>query len=57
MSYAKPDPFPHMDTRKRKAIIKACPHDWAYYDGALGYESRKCRACGVDWNDLSKEVL
>lgn len=27
-------------------------HEWEYYDGWLGYESRTCAVCGVDINDL-----
>lgn len=36
------------------AKAQLCQHTWAYYDGALGYESRKCQSCGVDCNDLPK---
>ena len=30
-------------------------HEWEWYDGCLGYESRVCKTCKVDWNDLPKE--
>ena len=34
---------------------KAHRHQWEWYDGMLGYQSRVCSKCGVDWNDLQKK--
>jgi len=30
-------------------------HKWKFYNGWLGYESRVCSICNIDFNDLSKE--
>ena len=40
---------------KTEQEIKSCVHEWALYDGCLGYESLVCLKCGIDKNDL-KEI-
>lgn len=37
------------------AMQKHCAHPgWYHYDGILGYESMKCKVCGIDENDLEE---
>lgn len=31
-------------------------HDYQYYSGCLGYESRVCWTCGLDWNDSPEAI-
>jgi hypothetical protein len=33
-----------------------CGGDWQFYDGALGYQTRKCESCGTDINDVDESV-
>lgn len=31
-------------------------HEWAFYDGCIGYESLVCLKCGIDINDLKDKL-
>lgn len=42
-----PKDLRHIGTEQKAHI-----HEWAFYDGCLGYESLVCLICGVDVNDL-----
>jgi hypothetical protein len=40
-------------TQAIAALQKHCKHEeWYFYEGALGYETMKCKKCGIDENDL-----